>query len=141
MMRELKIRTISAQLIQLKFDVQTITLTFIDDLTGIEFVEELDLLDNHDVFRFSMFLESFHIKDLKKANKMLNMMIESKVHIPLVVDQRNEILYSNMLNKEQTHEIKKHILLEKLIDKKKITKEMYEEMKDMSYSEVRSIVK
>ena len=141
MMRELKVRTISAQLIQLKFDVQTITLTFIDDLTGIEFVEELDLLDDHDVFRFSMFLESFHIKDLKKANKMLNMMIESKVHIPLVVDQRNEILYSNMLNKEQTHEIKKHILLEKLIDKKKITKEMYEEMKDMSYSEVRSIVK
>jgi hypothetical protein len=140
-MRELKVRTISAQLIQLKFDVQTITLTFIDDLTGIEFVEELDLLDDHDVFRFSMFLESFHIKDLKKANKMLNMMIESKVHIPLVVDQRNEILYSNMLNKEQTHEIKKHILLEKLIDKKKITKEMYEEMKDMSYSEVRSIVK
>jgi len=141
MMKELKVRTISAQLIRIHFDVQTIELTFIEDSTGLEFVEELDLLDDHDVFRFSMFLESFHIKDLKNANKMLNLMVEHNVHIPLVIDQRNDILYSNMLSKEQSSIIKKYSLLDKLIEKKKITKEMYEEMKDMTYQEVRSIIK
>ena len=45
-----------------------------------------------------------------------------------------------MLTKDQLYEFKKHILLDKLIENRKLSKEMYEEMKDMEYKEVRKVI-
>lgn len=140
MKREYVAKLVNAILIKMELDSNMASLEFEDESGKIKFKEELDLLDTHDLFRFSMFLESFHIKKLEKARQLLNIFIKHKIKIGLMVDEKNQIIYSNMLEKDQLYEFKKQILLAKLIRNKKITKEMYEEMQSMMYKEVRSIV-
>lgn len=140
MKREYEAKLVEAYLIKMELDSNMAMLEF-ETIDGkIKFSEELDLLDTHDLFRFSMFLESFHIKNLEKARQLLNIFIKNKIKIGLMIDDRHNIIYSNMLEKDQLYEFKKHILLAKLIRNKKITKEMYEEMKTMMYKEVRSVL-
>jgi hypothetical protein len=87
-----------------------------------------------------MFLESFHIKNLQKARNLLNIFIRQGIEIKLVVDRNYRIIYSNMLEKDQLYEFKKHILLDKLRSEKKLSKEMYDELKTMEYKEVRKVI-
>jgi hypothetical protein len=109
-------------------------------MEGLPIKEELDLLNTHELFRFSMFLESFHIKNLQKARNLLNIFIRQGIEIKLVVDRNYRIIYSNMLEKDQLYEFKKHILLDKLRSEKKLSKEMYDELKTMEYKEVRKVI-
>lgn len=139
--RNLRTRLVTSRLIQADFDRHYVTFTFKNDTEDKTIVEELDLSIDHDLFRFSMFLESFFIKDLKKAREMLDIFIREEIEIGLMIDQNNEIIYSNSLEKDQEYEFKKHVLLDKLVGKKRITREMYEEMKELTYKEVKAVVK
>jgi len=132
---------VDATLTKMNMNAKHVILEFKIDGTELHITEELDLLDDHTMFRFSMFLESFGIKSLKHARKMLNVFIREKILIGLMINLQNEIIYSNMLVKKQSDEFKKYNLLDQLKRTKKINKEMYNELKGMSYKEVRSVVK
>jgi len=141
MKREYESKLVMARLTSMDMKDNIAELIFLADDGKTYFKEELDLLDTHNLFRFSMFLESFHIKNLDKARQLLNIFIKHKIKIGLVVDRYNNIIYSNMLEKDQLHDFKKHIILAKLVRNKKISKEMYEEMQTMSYEEVKAVIK
>ena len=132
---------IVARLTKATITSKHVVLEFMEDETGFPVKEELDLLDEHTLFRFSMFLESFGINTLKHARKMLNVFIREKIEIGLMINLQREIIYSNSLVKKQSDEFKKYNLLDKLKNGRKINKEMYDELKDMTYKEVRSVVK
>jgi len=139
MKREYEAITMVCNLSKLELDSNMAVLEFIT-MDGVKIIEELDLLNTHELFRFSMFLESLHIKNLKQARKLLNIFIREGIEIELVVDNRFKIIYSNMLKQDQLYEFKKHILLDKLISEKKLSKEMYEELKTLEYKEVRKVI-
>lgn len=139
--REYESKVITCTLTNMNMKDNIAELEFLSDDGKTAFKEELDLLNTHELFRFSMFLESFHIKNLDKARQHLNLFIKKKIKIGLVVDRYNNIIYSNMLEKDQLHEFKKHITLAKLVKNKKISKEMFEEMQDMTYEEIKAVIK
>lgn len=139
MKREYEAMNVICNLSKLELDSNMAMLEFVT-MDGIKIIEELDLLNTHELFRFSMFLESLHIKNLKQARKLLNIFIREGIEIELVVDPQFKIIYSNMLAKDQLYEFKKHILLDKLIKEKKLSKEMYEELKTLEYKEVRKVI-
>lgn len=139
MKKEYEANVVTCNLARLELNSNMAELEFIT-MDNIKIVEELDLLNTHELFRFSMFLESLHIKKLENARKLLNIFIREGIEIQLVVDRNYRIIYSNMLTKDQLYEFKKHILLDKLIENRKLSKEMYEEMKDMEYKEVRKVI-
>ncbi len=141
MKREYESKLIYATLIKMSMADNMAILEFKSEDGKLNIKEELDLLDTHNLFRFSMFLESFHIKNLDKARQHLNIFIKYKIKIGLVIDRYNNIIYSNMLNKDQLQEFKKQIALAKLVKNKKISKEMYEEMQFMNYDEVKAVIK
>lgn len=140
MKREYEANLIKANLTKLNMSNNMAVMEFINVKDGTVIKEELDLLETHQLFKFSMFLKSFHIKKLEHARRLLNIFIEHKIEIGLVVDRQNKIIYSNELTKDQMYEFKKHILLNKLIVAGKITRDMYEEMISLEYKEVRSII-
>lgn len=135
-----KAREVQARLLRVEITTKHVELDFYVDEEELTINEELDILDEHTLFRFSMFLEGFGIKDLKQARQHLNIFIKEKITIGLMINQLNEIIYSNSLKKDQKYEFKKMILLTDLKRQRKITKDMYDEMKDLTYKEVRSIV-
>ena len=137
--REYDANTVTCNLVKLELDSNIAILNFIT-MEGLPIKEELDLLNTHELFRFSMFLESFHIKNLQKARNLLNIFIRQGIEIKLVVDRNYRIIYSNMLEKDQLYEFKKHILLDKLRSEKKLSKEMYDELKTLEYKEVRKVI-
>lgn len=139
MKKEYEANTVTCNLARLELNSNMAELEFIT-MDGIKIIEELDLINTHELFRFSMFLESLHIKKLENARKFLNIFIREGIEITLVVDRNYRIIYSNMLTKDQLYEFKKHILLDKLIENKKLSKEMYEELKEMEYKEVRKVI-
>jgi hypothetical protein len=139
MKREYEAINVICNLSKLELDSNMAVLEFVT-MDGMKIIEELDLLNTHELFRFSMFLESLHIKNLKHARKLLNIFIREGIEIELVVDRQFKIIYSNMLAKDQLYEFKKHILLDKLISEKKLSKEMYEELKTLEYKEVRKVI-
>lgn len=139
--REYESKLITCTLISMDMKDNMAELVFLAEDGKTYLKEELDLLNTHELFRFSMFLESFHIKNLEKARQHLNLFIKKKIKIGLVVDRYNNIIYSNMLEKNQLHEFKKHITLAKLVKSKKISKEMFEEMQDMTYEEIKAVIK
>jgi hypothetical protein len=141
MKREYESKVVSATLTKMDMKDNIAELSFLATDGKTTFKEELDLLDTHNLFRFSMFLESFHVKNLDKARQHLNIFIKHKIKIGLVVDRNNLIIYSNMLEKDQLQEFKKHITLAKLVRTKKISKEMFDEMQDMSYEEIKAVIK
>lgn len=140
MKREYESKLITATLTRMDMKDNMAELDFLADDGKTVIKEELDLLDTHNLFRFSMFLESFHIKNLDKARQHLNIFIKKKIKIGLVVDRYNTIIYSNMLEEDQLHEFKKHITLAKLVKTKKISKEMFDEMQEMSYEEIKAVI-
>lgn len=139
MKREYEANSVTCNLVKLSMDSNLAVLEFVT-MDGLAIKEELDLINNHELFRFSMFLESFHIKNLQKARKLLNIFIREGIEIVLVVDKNYKIIYSNMLSEDQLYEFKKHILLNNLKTNKKLSKEMYEELKTMTYKEVRKVI-
>lgn len=139
MKREYEANSVTCNLVKLSMDSNLAVLEFVT-MDGLAIKEELDLINNHELFRFSMFLESFHIKNLEKARKLLNIFIREGIEIVLVVDKNYKIIYSNMLSEDQLYEFKKHILLNNLKTNKKLSKEMYEELKTMTYKEVRKVI-
>ena len=136
-----KAELITATLTKANITKKHVILEFICGEKGLEIREELDLLDEHTVFRFSMFLESFQIKNLKHARKMLDVFIREKIEIELMINQHDEIIYSNSLKKKESDEFKKYNLLDKLRNKKQISKADYIEMRDFTYADVRSVMK
>lgn len=139
--QKFKARLIKARLTMATITTKHVILEFYCDDEELEIREELDLLDEHTVFRFSMFLESFQIKNLKHARKMLDVFIREKIEIGLMVNIHDEIIYSNTLDKANSNEFKKFNLLDKLRNKRKISKSDYVEMRDFTYDEVRSVMK
>lgn len=139
MKREYEANIVTCNLVKLELDSNLAILNFIS-MEGLPIKEELDLLNTHELFRFSMFLESFHIKNLQKARNLLNIFIREGIEIDLVVDKNYRVIYSNMLSESQLNEFKKHILLDKLKTNKKLSKAMYEELREMDYKEVRKVI-
>lgn len=141
MRKEFESKLIMANLVRMEMDNNTAILEFTDEDGILRIKEELDLVDTHQLFRFSMFLESFHVKNLDKARQHLNIFIKHKIKIGLMLDRYNQIIYSNMLEPSELSKFKKFILLTKLIRDKKISREMYEEMQDMTYEEIKGVIK
>lgn len=141
MKREYESKVIQATLTKMDMENNMAVFEFLAEDGKTVLKEELDLINTHELFRFSMFLESMHIKNLEKARQHLNMFIKYKIKIGLMVDRYNQIIYSNMLERNQLHEFKKQIVLAKLIRNKKISKEMLEEMQDMTYEEIKGVIK
>lgn len=141
MRKEFESKLIMANLVRMEMDNNTAILEFTDEDGILRIKEELDLVDTHQLFRFSMFLESFHVKNLEKARQHLNIFIKHKIKIGLMLDRYNQIIYSNMLEPSELSKFKKFILLAKLIRDKKISREMYEEMQDMTYEEIKGVIK
>lgn len=139
--REYESKQITCTLTRMSMKDNIAELEFLSEDGKLKFKEELDLLNTHELFRFSMFLESFHIKNLDKARQHLDLFIRKKIKINLVVDRYNNIIYSNMLEPDQLQEFKKFITLAKLIKDKKISKEMFEEMEQMTYEEIKAVIK
>lgn len=140
MKREYESRLFTVTLTKMEMENNMAIFEFVtEDKTVLK--EELDLINTNELFRFSMFLESMHIKNLDKARQHLNIFIKHKIKIGLVVDRYNQIIYSNMLEKSQLHEFKKQIVLAKLVRNKKISKEMLEELQEMTYEEIKAVIK
>lgn len=133
---------ITVRLIEVEFDdTGKVRFVFRDDFNQRDVVEEINLADEHEKVRFAMYLESMDIKNLKRARELLNIFIREEIEIKLRQKFNGSILYSYSLDSDQRYEFKKHTYLDNMIAKKRITKETYEELKDMTYKEVRAALR
>ena len=92
MKKEYEANTVTCNLARLELNSNMAELEFIT-MDGLKIIEELDLINTHELFRFSMFLEALHIKKLENARKFLNIFIREGIEIQLVVDRNYKIIY------------------------------------------------
>lgn len=137
-----KSQDITCRLVNVKFeDTGKVTFQFRDDMNEQDVFDVMNLADDHEKVRFAMFLESMNIKNIKRARELLDIFIREEIEIRLRQKYDGSILYSYNLDDDQMYEFKKHIYLDNMVAKKRITKEVYEEMKDMTFKEVRAALR
>lgn len=115
----------------------TVAINFMHDAEKLELTEVLDLTDDHEKLRFSMFLESFEMKNLKALGAHSAILIREEIKFKLRIKRNNEILYSHRMDKDELEEYTKYKLLDNYVRDNRITKEQYEDLRNRTLKEVR----
>ena len=135
-------RDILVRMTQFNFGTNhNVVMKFKNDSEDLILTEELDLNDDHEKLRFSMFLESFELKNLRALGAHTAILIKEEIKFKLRIKGNGEILYSHRMDEAELEEYTKYKLLDGYVRDNRISKEQYEDLRNRSLKDVRRFKK